>query len=81
MSELQMRHIDRLPFIFAAILFLLAWLLGLPMRAQSSPLEGCPMRGDAARYFTRTASVTRVSALFYVQGPKSRKWTGIALNN
>jgi hypothetical protein len=39
MSELQMRQIDRLPFIFAAILFLLAWLLGFPMRAQSAPLE------------------------------------------
>jgi len=33
-----MRQIDRLPFVFAAILFLLAWLLGFPMRAQSAPL-------------------------------------------
>ncbi len=50
MSELQMRHIDRLPFIFAAILFLLAWLLGFPMRAQSAPLEGvqCALFLDTA---------------------------------
>ncbi len=34
-----MRNIDRLPFIFAGILFLLAWLLGFPMRAQSAPLK------------------------------------------
>lgn len=33
-----MRNVDRLPFIFAGILFLLAWLLGFPMRAQSAPL-------------------------------------------
>jgi beta-lactamase class D len=34
-----MREIDHLPFIFAAVLFLLAWLLGFPMRAQSAPLK------------------------------------------
>ena len=33
-----MRQIDRLPFVFAVVLFLLAWLLGFPMRAQSAPL-------------------------------------------
>ena len=33
-----MRNIDRLPFILAGVLFLLAWLLGFPMRAQSAPL-------------------------------------------
>jgi beta-lactamase class D len=33
-----MRNFDRLPFIFAGILFLLAWLLGFPLRAQSAPL-------------------------------------------
>ncbi|TIU64427.1 MAG: class D beta-lactamase, partial [Mesorhizobium sp.] len=33
-----MRQIDRLPFVFAIVLFLLAWLLGFPMRAQSAPL-------------------------------------------
>lgn len=33
-----MRNVDRLPFIFAGILFLLAWLLGFPLRAQSAPL-------------------------------------------
>src|SRR5258705_13875344 len=34
-----MRRIDHLPFIFAVVLFLLAWLLGFPMRAQSAPLK------------------------------------------
>ena len=34
-----MRQVDRLPFIFAVVLFLLAWLLGFPMRAQSAPLR------------------------------------------
>ncbi len=33
-----MRNVDRLPFILAGVLFLLAWLLGFPMRAQSAPL-------------------------------------------
>ena len=45
-----MRNIDRLPFIFAGILFLLAWLLGFPMRAQSAPLQDvqCTLIVDAA---------------------------------
>lgn len=45
-----MRNIDRLPFIFAGILFLLAWLLGFPMRAQSAPLQDvqCTVILDAA---------------------------------
>ncbi|TIS72390.1 MAG: class D beta-lactamase, partial [Mesorhizobium sp.] len=30
---------DRYPFFIAIILFLLAWILGLPMRAQSAPLK------------------------------------------
>lgn len=34
-----MRQMDRYPFIFAIVLFLLAWMLGLPMRAQSAPLD------------------------------------------
>ena len=34
-----MRQIDRLPFVFAIVLFLLAWLFGFPMRAQSAPLD------------------------------------------
>jgi beta-lactamase class D len=34
-----MRQMDRYPFIFAIVLFLLAWMLGLPVRAQSAPLE------------------------------------------
>ncbi|WFP73729.1 class D beta-lactamase [Mesorhizobium sp. WSM4906] len=34
-----MRQMDRYPFFIAIILFLLAWMLGLPMRAQSAPLE------------------------------------------
>ena len=44
-----MRNFDRLPFIFAGILFLLAWLLGFPMRAQSAPLKGvqCTMSIEA----------------------------------
>ncbi|AZO75046.1 MAG: class D beta-lactamase [Mesorhizobium sp.] len=33
-----MRQMDRYPFFIAVILFLLAWMLGLPMRAQSAPL-------------------------------------------
>jgi beta-lactamase class D len=45
-----MRQIDRLPFIFAVVLFLLAWLLGFPMRAQSAPLRDveCTLILDAA---------------------------------
>ncbi|TPK93483.1 MULTISPECIES: class D beta-lactamase [unclassified Mesorhizobium] len=34
-----MRQMDRYPFIFAIVLFLLAWMLGLPVRAQSAPLD------------------------------------------
>lgn len=45
-----MRQVDRLPFIFAVVLFLLAWLLGFPMRAQSAPLSDveCTLILDAA---------------------------------
>ncbi|MER9348291.1 hypothetical protein NKJ11_14270 [Mesorhizobium sp. M0243] len=45
-----MRNFDRLPFIFAGILFLLAWLLGFPLRAQSAPLGDvqCTVIADAA---------------------------------
>ena len=45
-----MRNVDRLPFIFAGILFLLAWLLGFPLRAQSAPLGDvrCTLIVDAA---------------------------------
>jgi len=45
-----MRNIDRLPFILAGVLFLLAWLLGFPMRAQSAPLRDvqCTLIADAA---------------------------------
>ncbi|MER9656977.1 class D beta-lactamase [Mesorhizobium sp. M0152] len=45
-----MRNVDRLPFIFAGVLFLLAWLLGFPMRAQSAPLGDmqCTLIADAA---------------------------------
>ncbi|QND64281.1 class D beta-lactamase [Mesorhizobium loti] len=45
-----MRNFDRLPFIFAGILFLLAWLLGFPLRAQSAPLGDvhCTLIVDAA---------------------------------
>ncbi|WP_192177649.1 class D beta-lactamase [Mesorhizobium amorphae] len=44
-----MRQIDRLPFVFAIVLFLLAWLLGFPMRAQSAPLADveCTLIEDA----------------------------------
>ncbi|TKB23088.1 MAG: class D beta-lactamase, partial [Mesorhizobium sp.] len=31
-----MRRIDRLPFVFAVVLYVLAWLLGFPIRAQSA---------------------------------------------
>lgn len=45
-----MRNFDRLPFIFAGVLFLLAWLLGFPLRAQSAPLGDvqCTLIADAA---------------------------------
>ncbi|AZO12556.1 MULTISPECIES: class D beta-lactamase [unclassified Mesorhizobium] len=44
-----MRQMDRYPFIFAVVLFLLAWMLGLPMRAQSAPLADihCTLIQDA----------------------------------
>ncbi|RWM12967.1 MAG: class D beta-lactamase [Mesorhizobium sp.] len=44
-----MRHMDRYPFIFAIVLFLLAWMLGLPVRAQSAPLNDirCTLIQDA----------------------------------
>ena len=41
-----MRNVDRLPFIFAGVLFLLAWLLGFPMRAQSAPLGDVRVHAD-----------------------------------
>ncbi|TIR39731.1 MAG: class D beta-lactamase [Mesorhizobium sp.] len=34
-----MRQLDRRPFVFALVLYLLAWLLGFPIGAQSAPLE------------------------------------------
>lgn len=45
-----MRQMDRLPFVFALVLYLLAWLLGFPMRAQSTPLKTveCTLILDAA---------------------------------
>lgn len=44
-----MRQMDRYPFIFAAVLFVLAWILGLPVRAQSAPLQDihCTLIQDA----------------------------------
>lgn len=44
-----MRQMDRYPFVFAIVLFLLAWMLGLPVRAQSAPLEDirCTLIQDA----------------------------------
>nr|WP_245425709.1 hypothetical protein [Mesorhizobium sp. WSM3862] len=45
-----MRQMDRYPFFIAIILFLLAWMLGLPMRAQSAPLKDihCTLIEDSA---------------------------------
>ncbi|TIT21337.1 MAG: class D beta-lactamase [Mesorhizobium sp.] len=45
-----MRRIDRLPFVFAVVLYVLAWLLGFPIRAQSAPLGEveCTLILDAA---------------------------------
>ncbi|RUW53099.1 hypothetical protein EOA32_10480 [Mesorhizobium sp. M1A.F.Ca.ET.072.01.1.1] len=45
-----MRQMDRYPFFIAIILFLLAWMLGLPMRAQSTPLKDihCTLIEDSA---------------------------------
>ncbi|RWL20052.1 MULTISPECIES: class D beta-lactamase [Mesorhizobium] len=45
-----MRQIDRRPFVFALVLYLLAWLLGFPIRAQSAPLKDveCTLILDAA---------------------------------
>jgi beta-lactamase class D len=44
-----MRQMDRYPFIIAIVLFVLAWMLGLPVRAQSAPLEDihCTLIQDA----------------------------------
>jgi beta-lactamase class D len=44
-----MRQLDRYPFIIAIVLFILAWLLGLPVRAQSAPLADihCTLIQDA----------------------------------
>ncbi|TIP14068.1 class D beta-lactamase [Mesorhizobium sp.] len=45
-----MRQIDRRPFVFALVLYLLAWMLGFPIRAQSAPLKDveCTLILDAA---------------------------------
>ncbi|MER8831146.1 class D beta-lactamase [Mesorhizobium sp. M0938] len=45
-----MREIDRRPFVFAVVLYLLAWFMGFPMRAQSAPLRDveCTLILDAA---------------------------------
>jgi beta-lactamase class D len=48
-----MRQIDRLPFVFAIVLFLLAWLLGFPMRAQSAPLTSSARRSRTRRAVRR----------------------------
>jgi hypothetical protein len=37
-----MRRIGSLPFVLAAVLFLLAWLPGFPKRAQSASLTDMP---------------------------------------
>jgi beta-lactamase class D len=44
-----MRQMDRYPFIIAVVLFVLAWMLGLPVRAQSAPLKDihCTLIQDA----------------------------------
>ncbi|ESZ14994.1 class D beta-lactamase [Mesorhizobium sp. L48C026A00] len=45
-----MRQIDRRPFVFALVIYLLAWLFGFPIRAQSAPLGEveCTLILDAA---------------------------------
>ncbi|AZN99594.1 class D beta-lactamase [Mesorhizobium sp. M9A.F.Ca.ET.002.03.1.2] len=45
-----MRQIDRRPFVFALVLYLLAWMLGFPIHAQSAPLKDveCTLILDAA---------------------------------
>lgn len=45
-----MRQIDRRPFVLALVLYLLAWLLGFPIGAQSAPLKDveCTLILDAA---------------------------------
>ncbi|MET3579997.1 beta-lactamase class D [Mesorhizobium robiniae] len=45
-----MREIDRRPFVFAVVLYLLAWFFGFPIRAQSAPLRDveCTLILDAA---------------------------------
>ncbi|RWO83743.1 MAG: class D beta-lactamase [Mesorhizobium sp.] len=45
-----MRQIDRRPFVFAVVIYLLAWFLGFPIRAQSAPLGEveCTLILDAA---------------------------------
>jgi beta-lactamase class D len=45
-----MRQIDRRPFVFALVLYLLAWFLGFPIRAQSAPQNDveCTLILDAA---------------------------------
>ncbi|RUU32779.1 class D beta-lactamase, partial [Mesorhizobium sp. M6A.T.Ca.TU.002.02.2.1] len=45
-----MRQIDRRPFVFALVLYLLAWFLGFPIRAQSEPQNDveCTLILDAA---------------------------------
>jgi beta-lactamase class D len=45
-----MRQLDRRPFVFALVIYLLAWLFGFPIRAQSAPLKDveCTLILDAA---------------------------------
>lgn len=45
-----MRQLDRRPFVFALVLYLLAWFLGFPIGAQSAPLKEveCTLILDAA---------------------------------
>ncbi|MGX9575744.1 class D beta-lactamase [Mesorhizobium sp. f-mel] len=45
-----MRQIDRRPFVFALVIYLLAWLFGFPIGAQSAPLKEveCTLILDAA---------------------------------
>ncbi|TGS90191.1 class D beta-lactamase, partial [Mesorhizobium sp. M8A.F.Ca.ET.213.01.1.1] len=49
-----MRQIDRFPFVFALVLYLLAWFLGLPVRARSAPLREveCALVLPGSRYET-----------------------------
>nr|WP_245525544.1 hypothetical protein [Mesorhizobium sp. M00.F.Ca.ET.216.01.1.1] len=59
-----MRQIDRFPFVFALVLYLLAWFLGLPVRARSAPLREveCALVLPGSRYET----------IGYAEGIKTR---------